>query len=98
MGLGISSYHLGVEQRWWKGPEQCTIGSIPKLDGLSQTEKIAKLRAQLNKKKDFVPCDQVNWRIFGISAVVWSVLMYLFLCVLSWIIYGQKNTQKYFTR
>lgn len=97
VGLIISTYHLGVEQHWWKGPERCTT-PIFNLDGLTTTQKLAKLRAQMSKTNLLVPCDQVSWRIFGLSAVLWSVLMYLFLCILSWIVYEQKKTRKYFAR
>ena len=96
-GLAISTYHLGVEQHWWKGPEQCST-SIPNLDGLTQAEKLKKLRSKMSRIKFLAPCDQVNWRIFNVSAVMWSVLLYSFLCVLSWIIYEQRNNKKYFAR
>ncbi len=33
--------------------------------------------------KVLVPCDQVNWSIFGVSAVFWTWLLFLFLAILS---------------
>ncbi len=33
--------------------------------------------------KVLVPCDQINWVIFGVSAVFWTWLLFLFLGILS---------------
>lgn len=74
-GLGITImfafYQLGVEQKWWKAPGVCshqTLFSAKTLEDLRESLKHPAPR-----------CDAVNWRVFGISASIWNILL---LCVL----------------
>ncbi len=80
--FSLSFYHMGVEQRWWVGPSFCT-GSAPNLSDLkdlSDDEKLEKLRSQLISTR-VVRCDQVNWRILGVSATIWNTLLFAVLLV-----------------
>lgn len=78
--MGFSFYHVGVEQKWWKGPQSCVASDILlNVDKISEDEAIEQLKEKLQKRK-FVPCDKVSWRILGVPATVWNTL---FLFVLS---------------
>lgn len=68
-GAGIAGYHSGVEMKWWPGPSACTLGA-----GTPKT--IEELRAQL-LSTPVVLCDQVSWRLFGLSMATYNFLMSL---------------------
>jgi disulfide bond formation protein DsbB len=77
---GLSFYHLGIEQHWWDGPSVCSgkSFSLSKLQGLSDDEKSQHLLEHF-KAGQMVPCNQVNWRIIGISATIWNTTLLMFL-------------------
>ncbi|CAO4847361.1 MAG: Disulfide bond formation protein B [Holosporales bacterium] len=79
--LAYSGYHVGVEQKWWKGPDSCT-STGQKLD-LSQTtdeDPIERLKKHLQTKK-VVLCDEISWRILNIPATVLNTLFLFILCL-----------------
>jgi disulfide bond formation protein DsbB len=78
VGGGVSGFHVGVERHWWRGTSSCyQAGGLTKADlMIPWKEQIKKMK---NNIKDFAPCDEVKWRIFGISATIWTFLMF---CVL----------------
>ncbi len=83
-GLGLSVYHVGVEQHWWKGPDSCSANSPGSSALKSIDEELAALQAAMkNSSNLLVRCDDVNWKIFSISATIWTTLLYLFLTFLS---------------
>ena len=63
----IGAYHVGVEYRWWPGPQTCS-GNIP-----------AGLTADQLKKYLFgakmVRCDETAWSLWGISMAGWNVIL-----------------------
>lgn len=63
----VGAYHVGVEYRWWPGPQTCS-GSIP--TGLSPEE----LKRYLFGAK-MVRCDETAWSLWGISMAGWNVLL-----------------------
>lgn len=63
----IGVFHVGVEYRWWAGPQTCT-GNIP--TGLSAEQ----LRKYLFGAK-MVRCDQTAWSMWGISMAGWNALL-----------------------
>ncbi|MES2253227.1 MAG: disulfide bond formation protein B [Pseudomonadota bacterium] len=77
-GLSISGYHIGVEQHWWKGPDACSA-SAPVVDAkASQADQIKAFRAKMNQQPTTITrCDEVNWRILGVSATIWTFVLYL---------------------
>jgi len=64
---GIGVFHVGVEYRWWAGPQACA-GQIP--GGLSPAE----LKKYLFSAK-MVRCDQVAWSMWGISMAGWNAIL-----------------------
>jgi disulfide bond formation protein DsbB len=65
VGAGIAVYHVGVENHWW---------GLVCLDPLAPHEgTIEGLRAALLAAQP-VPCDVVQWSLFGISMAGWNAL------------------------
>jgi disulfide bond formation protein DsbB len=63
----IGVFHVGVEYRWWPGPQACT-GNIP--TGLSAEQ----LKKYLFGAK-MVRCDQTAWSMWGISMAGWNAIL-----------------------
>ncbi len=75
-GAAIAAFHVGVEQQWWRGTTGC---HAPAFD---PNASIAELREQL-LGTGFVPCDQVQWSLFGISMAGYNVVASLGLALAS---------------
>ncbi len=73
-GLGI--FHVGVEQKWWDGPSDCTGSGLGSLSGadLLSTDTLDKI----------VMCDEIAWSLMGISMPGWNAIFSLILCAM-WI-------------
>lgn len=86
-GFGLAAYHVGIEQHWWKGPDSCSAnapGSSANNSAMSIEDEFAALQAAMqNSNNLLVRCDDVNWKIFSISATIWTALLYIFLSLLS---------------
>lgn len=63
----IGVFHVGVEYRWWEGPQACS-GNIPR--GLS-TEQLKKYLFGAR----MVRCDETAWSLWGISMAGWNALL-----------------------
>jgi len=72
----VGVYHLGVEHRWWEGPNTCTSGSVQGLDPKDLLNQI--LDAPV------VRCDEVLWSFLGLSMAGWNALISLGLVAI-WI-------------
>ncbi len=68
---GLAGFHVGVEQHWWASIESCT-------DGAGTATTVDALKAELMARP---PCDQVTWRLFGLSMAAYNFLMSLALGV-----------------
>jgi disulfide bond formation protein DsbB len=73
-GVGISGFHTGVEQGWWKGLEACGDSSLPV--GAS----IEELKEYLINRP-IVRCDVPAWQMFGISMTGYNFLLSLSMAV-----------------
>ena len=62
----IGLYHVGVENRWWQGPQGCAA-HIP--SGLSVEE----LKRYLFGAK-MVRCDEPAWSLWGLSMAAWNAV------------------------
>ncbi|WEX10114.1 disulfide bond formation protein B [Chelativorans sp. AA-79] len=64
-GLGLGSYHAGIEWGWWEGPSDC--GAV------APTSASGSLLDQLNA---VVPpsCDKAAGRFLGLSFAGWNVI------------------------
>jgi disulfide bond formation protein DsbB len=75
-GAAIAAFHVGVEQLWWRGTGECHAPAF---------DSSASVADQLKQimETDFVPCDQVQWSLFGISMPGYNVLASLSLALAS---------------
>ena len=64
---GIGVFHVGVEQHWWAGPQECS-GRIPA--GLSAEE----LKKYLMGAR-MVRCDEAAWKMWNISMAGWNAIL-----------------------
>lgn len=60
----IAAFHVGVEQRWWRGPATCSATDLGSGDFLSNV-----LAAPV------VQCDQVAWSLAGISMAGYNAIL-----------------------
>ena len=72
VGAGIAAFHVGVEQKWWKGTDACHAQVFPEDATPSEMREI-----MLNQP--FVACDEIPWELFGISMAGYNVLTSLAL-------------------
>ena len=71
-GAGIAAFHVGVEQKWWKGTEACHSPTFP------EDATPAEMR-EIMLNQPFVACDEIAWELFGISMAGYNVLVSLAL-------------------
>ncbi len=64
--VGLSVYHVGVEQHWWPGPSACT-------GALNAPVDVHDLLKQLNAAR-VVRCDEVQLRVLGLSLAGWDAI------------------------
>jgi disulfide bond formation protein DsbB len=76
-GAVLSFYHVGVEQHWWAAITGC--GGTPAMDFT-----VEDLQAWLQGPA-LKPCDQVDWRLFGVSLAGYNVLLSAALAIASFI-------------
>lgn len=73
VNAGIAVYHVGVEQHWWIS--SCSAVSMERLSG-------ADLLASLQTKQPKA-CDEVEWKLLGVSIATWNVVFSSVLAVAS---------------
>lgn len=86
IGAAIAGFHVGVEQKWWKGLDACG-GTIP--DKLS----IEALKTYLENRKA-VRCDEPAFVLFGISMAGYNLILSLALAVLTFFFAPEKENEK----
>ncbi len=75
-GVGISGYHIGVEQKWWEGPVACGSGG-------TVAGSLEELQAALQGRVHAPRCDEAAWSLFGISLAGFNRLISLVLGALA---------------
>lgn len=73
---GLSTYHAGVEWKWWAGPNDCA-GPIDKFGNAQD------IMHQLQNRISLVRCDEASWRFLGISLAGYDVPLSLFLALVA---------------
>lgn len=68
IACALALYHLGVEYGWWAGPSHCS-GGVSDLADLSTTELMTRLQGA-----PVVRCDEIAWRLLGLSMAGWNML------------------------
>jgi disulfide bond formation protein DsbB len=71
---GLSSYHAGVEWKWWPGPRDCS-GPLDSLSGGGLLRELETIH---------VPrCDDAAWRFLGISLAGYDAVISLALAAIA---------------
>ena len=78
----LAFYHVGVEQKYWSGPNSCTNASI---EGLTTDQLLDKIMSA-----PLVRCDEIAWDLIGISMAGWNALI-SFCLFLIWFYCYLKN-------
>ena len=71
----LAFYHVGVEQKYWLGPNSCTNSSI---EGLTTDQLLDQIM-----NAPLVRCDEIAWEFIGVSMAGWNVLI-SFCLLLTW--------------
>ena len=74
-GIFYSVWHVGVENKLFKGPAGCS-------SGLSVSSNTNELKEQIFNKQ-VVACDEVIWAFFGISAATLNTIVLLLIFVIN---------------
>ena len=86
-GIFYSVWHVGVENKFLKGPTGCSAG-------LSESSDTADLKEQILSKQ-VISCDEVVWSFLGVSAASLNTIVLLFIFVINGLYiykyYGKKE-------
>jgi len=63
----LAFYHVGVEQKYWPGPNSCMN---PSIEGLTTDQLLDKIMSA-----PLVRCDEIVWDLIGISMAGWNALI-----------------------
>lgn len=72
-GSALAFYHVGVQQHWWGSVTVCG-GDLA--SGADVTDLATQLASAPRK-----PCDEVDWRLFGLSMAGYNTLVSLAMSV-----------------
>ena len=78
----LAFFHVGVEQKYWQGPNSCSYASI---EGLTTDQLLDKIMSA-----PIVRCDEIAWELMGISMAGWNILI-SFCLFLTWLYCYLKN-------
>jgi disulfide bond formation protein DsbB len=67
----MAGYHVGVEYKWWPGPDKCSATNLG-------AKTLEELQAEVMATKP-VRCDEVQWRMFGLSMAAYNFIFCLLL-------------------
>ena len=81
----LALYHVGVEKKYWPGPNSCTNSSI---EGLTTDQLLEQIMSA-----PLVRCDEIAWELIGISMAGWNALI-SFSLFLIWLYCYLKNQIK----
>ena len=82
VSIFLAFYHVGVEQKYWPGPNSCSNASI---EGLTTDQLLDQIMSA-----PIVRCDEIAWEFMGISMAVRNVLI-SFCLFLTWLYCYLKN-------
>lgn len=81
--MGISIYHVGVEQGWWSGTAECSGSIAPGMDREALREAI------LNAPK--VACTDASWSLWGISIAGFNVIFSPLFAAATWLLMRRRT-------
>ena len=86
-GLFYALWHVGIENKVIPGPSGCT-------DGLDTIKNISSLKEQI-LSKSVINCEDVIWRIFGLSAAtINSLILFLIFFINAIYLWNSYDSKK----
>ena len=82
--FALAGYHSGVEWGFWPGPSSCT--GAADIAGLSVQDLMDRIKAA-----PVVRCDEVQWRLLGLSMAAWNALFSVVLSLL-WLLAATRDS------
>ena len=76
LSIILASYHVGVEQSIFQGPQSCSSSN---LSLVSEKSAEALLKEILNTS--VVRCNEVTWSFLGLSMATWNLILSIFLFI-----------------
>ena len=76
LSIILASYHVGVEQNVFQGPQSCSSSN---LSLVSEKSAEALLKEILNTA--VVRCDEVTWSFMGLSMATWNLILSIALFI-----------------
>ena len=89
ISTNLALYHVGVEKKYWPGPNSCSSASI---EGLTTDQLLDQIMSA-----PIVRCDEIAWELIGISMAGWNVLI-SFCLFLTWIYCYLKKEINFYSR
>lgn len=85
VSFGMGVWHMGVEYKWWEGPQTCLAGKpdLGKFDAKS-------LLDSLSEPVKMPACSEAVWHFLGLSMAGWNALISLAGAALSFIAAGRS--------
>ena len=72
----LASYHVGVEQSIFQGPQSCSSSNLPLV---SEKSAEALLKEILNTS--VIRCNEVTWYFIGLSMATWNLILSIALFI-----------------
>ena len=70
LSITLASYHVGVEQSIFQGPQSCSSSSLSLVH-----DKSAEALLQDILNTSVVRCNEVTWSFMGLSMATWNVIL-----------------------
>jgi len=87
LGVAFAFYHVGVEQKWFAGPTACTASGAGSSSGAMTLEE---MKRQILGTTP-VPCDQVQWSLFGVSLAGWNLVASLGMAAICAVVFARTR-------
>ena len=76
LSIILASYHVGVEQSIFQGPQSCSSSNLPLV---SEKSAEALLKEILNTSA--IRCNEVTWSFMGLSMATWNLILSIALFI-----------------
>ena len=76
LSIILASYHVGVEQSIFQGPQSCSSSNLPLV---SEKSAEALLKEILNTSA--TRCNEVTWSFMGLSMATWNLILSITLFI-----------------
>ena len=72
----LASFHVGVEQSIFQGPQSCSSSNLPLV-----SEKSAEVLLKEILNTSIIRCNEVTWSFMGLSMATWNLILSIALFI-----------------